>query len=418
MTTTTSQNPEPVDQTTTLPSAEPAASAVEISPDVPAESVSEPEPVMERDEGVWGDLRSSFHHAHQVLLDWTDDGSADDLKPALDEASRVIAEAAVASGRDDGGLVVGDSRNTASVDQAVRDESPAFVQSVDDAYADAQAAGLATDSLEWTGVSTIRGAIRNLWDTIRAVSGRRWAELFVDIRVMGPLNTLATRAARGIATIAGRAVNRLELRGALRQPGVDSLASLRGAYINARSQVRAHAATHEWQRIAALWGTVNTLARQVGDPGIRAVVARTADAISDHADALSRRLHQAGQAGATRTITDLARAAEHHASALRASTNQALSAGPDVVPAAEVSAGKLATGLVAPQSMDASALQARAHEVARLARARQGQEARADGAVPRGTHGVNVARDQEDQLMRLRSLAPSLQPVRGPRRSM
>lgn len=125
---------------------------------------------------------------------------------------------------------------------------------------------------------------------------------------------------------------------------------LREAYINARSQVRAHAATHEWQRISALWGTANTLARQVGDPGIRAVVARAADAISDHADVLSRRAAQAVQSGAAEALITLARAAESHATALRASAiDQVSGAGPTPAVSAAASAATIATARSAQQ---------------------------------------------------------------------
>jgi hypothetical protein len=427
MTAIPEREPEPAAQTAVVPSIEPDFAPIQgpapdvtsfpadTSLDVPVASVGEPEPAIELDEvveGVWGDLRASFDAAQQVLRDWVDDDAADDLRPALDEASKLIADAVIASGQDT--LTLNGPHDSAPVDQGVQDESPAFVESVDNAFADARTAGISTDTPEWTGISAIRSAIHNLWGTVRAVAGRYWGELSADIRVVGPLNALATRAARGIANLAGRAANRLEQRGAAQQPSVDSLASLREAYIKARGQIRAQAATYEWQRISALWGTVNTLARQAVDPGVRAVVARSADAISDQADALSRRAAQGPQATTRDALANLARAAERHASALRASIDQSLAAGPTPVPAAALSSSKLAPDVTVQQDVEARALQASAHEVARLAHARQGRVAGAD-AVPRSPSSANVARDQQSGPMGFRTSTPLSRSARGPR---
>ena len=417
MTATPDREPEPVVQTTAASSAKPdagpieapgrgvASSPADISPNVSVDSASEPESATELDadvEGVWGDLRASFDGAQQVLRDWADGDEADDLTLALNETSRLIAEA-VTSGRDDDAPT--------HVDQAVSDESPAFVESVDSAYADALTVGTFTEAPEWTGISAIRSEIHNLWETVRAVASRYWAELSADIRVVGPLNALANRAARGIANLASRAANHLEERGLQQQRSVDSLAGLREAYINARSQVRAHAATHEWQRISALWGTVSTLARQAGDPGIRAVVARSADAISDHAEALARRAGQTVQAGASDALTNLARAAERHAVALRTSDDQLREAGPSPASAVAVSASKLTRDLSTQQDTEARALQAKAHEVARLVQGRRGLQLGVD-AVPRSPHGANVALDRKNDSMRNQPPTPSQESVR------
>jgi uncharacterized membrane-anchored protein YhcB (DUF1043 family) len=189
---------------------------------------------------------------------------------------------------------------------------------VDTAYTEAQAAGIPADRSEWAAVNTIHSAIHNLVDTLKAAAGTYWTELAADARVHGLLTTIATRAARAIAYLANAAANRLE-QDPGQQPRIDADGpGLRETYVNARSQIRGHAATHEWQRITALWGTINTLARQTDDPGIRAVVARSADAISDHAETLARKITQYGNAGnAPETLTALARAAERHATTLR-----------------------------------------------------------------------------------------------------
>lgn len=100
------------------------------------------------------------------------------------------------------------------------------------------------------------------------------------------------------------AANRLALRTSPQPPStVPAEPTLRETYIDARGHILAHAASPEWQRITALWDTVNTLARQTDDSGIRAVVARSADAISDHADALRRKTTLPGnQRGATAAL--------------------------------------------------------------------------------------------------------------------
>ncbi|WP_194893290.1 bifunctional DNA primase/polymerase [Catenulispora pinisilvae] len=393
----------------------------ETSPETAAEREPAPEPAPTAEThasgNIWNDLRASFDNVHQVLANWADrDDVTDDLKPALDEASRRIAEIVDTRGQADSPLPVADSRGTEAVDQGAYDQAAGFVEPVDTAYSEARNAGLPAESPEWVGISAIRDAVHNLWDTVKAVAGRYWAELSADVRVAGPLKSLATRAARGIANLATRAVNHLEQRGAEQRPGVESLASLREAYINARGEVRAHAAAYEWQRISALWGTVGTLARQTGDVGIRAVVARSADAISDHADALSRRVAQDVHAGAAaRALTVLARAAEHHASVLRApNTGQAPDTGHSRALGSAGSAGATAPAGPGQQGADSRALQARANEVARLAQARLGQAPRPD-AVPSKPQGANLPRRHQENPMSYRPPASSQESARGPR---
>ena len=256
---------------------QPKEDVMSSTPDASPETVIEPERATAPSddfEDIWSDLRASFEDAHQALADWTDHDGADGLEPAMDEAARLVAQTVVTRRQSDNVGTTADE--SAPAVEPPADTADDLLAPVDAVYDDARIAGIPADAPEWTGISTVRDAMRNLWDTVKAVAGRYWAELSADIRVRGPLNALATRAALGIANLATRAADRLERSGP-RQPRVESLASLREAYINARGQVRAHAATYEWQRISALWGTVNTLARQVHDPGIRAVVARSAD---------------------------------------------------------------------------------------------------------------------------------------------
>jgi hypothetical protein len=385
------------------------SSTVGPTPDLPLEDITEPERIADLNDfdGIWGDLRTSFDHAHQVLRNWTDDDGVDSLEPALNEAARLIAQTAVTGSPGDIASRTADSHGSAAVDQ--------YLAPVEAAYVDARTAGLSTDGPEWTGVSAIRSALHNLWDTVKAVAGRYWAELSADMRVQGPLNALATRAARGIASLASRAANCLEGRGLQQQTNAASLASLREAYINARGQVRAHAATHEWQRISALWGTVNTLARQTGDPGIRAVVARSADAISDFADALSRRVAQDAQGGVGDVLSSLAGAAERHASTLRgAESGQIPDVSPSLVSAAASSGSALAAARCAQQGVETGPLQARAHEIARMAQARLGEKPRKE-AFARNPHGGNGPRGQQGDPMRYRRPAAPQEPARGPR---
>ena len=253
---------------------------------------------------------------------------------------------------------------------------------VDAAYADAQATGVPADREHWAGITAIHSAIHNLWDTLKAAAGTYWTELAADARVHGLLATIATRATRAIANLANAAANRIEQHTDQQSHIEADEPGLREGFINARNQIRGHAATHEWQRITALWGTINTLTRQTDDPGIRAVVARSADAISDHADTLARKITEYGSPGnASETLTVLARAAEHHATSLRP-------APPDVVrhaqpaPTGTAAPESVESSLTAPnaaQLTDARAVQEAAARVARRAQQRLGVPARPQG---------------------------------------
>ena len=377
---------------------------------------SEPEPATELDEdaqGIWNDLRASFDGAQQALLAWTDHEAIDDLQPALDQASRRIAQTVAKRGLGETPITTTVSNDSATVDEAVHEEAMNPLEPVEASYTNAQLAGVSADSPEWTGINAIRSAVRHLWDTVRAVAGGYLAELSADIHVSGPLNALATRAARAIASLAGRAAIHLEQRGPQQQPNVDTLASLRRAFIDARSHVRAHAATPEWQRISALWGTVNTLAHQTNDPGIRAVVARSADAISDHAGALGRRVAHDVQVAAGNAFAALAGAAERHASVLRAATIDQV---PDIEPATALASSASADAITAARSaklgVEAQVLQTRSHEVARLAQARLDRLSKTH-AVPRTLHDANGQRSKQGDSMRWRPTTSPQEWVRG-----
>jgi hypothetical protein len=257
---------------------------------------------------------------------------------------------------------------------------------VDTAYTDAQATGIPDPSPEWAGISAIHTAIHNLWDTIKATAGTYWAQLTADTHLHGLLTTLATRAARAIAHLANAASDRLEqhtsqqpLDAAPAQPG------LREAYINARNQIKAHATSHEWQRITALWGTVNTLSRQTADPGIRAVVSRSADAIADHADTLSRKLgYQSGRDPVAHALGALARAAEWHAATLRGTASDIERNRTRTQTQVVVNdAPPLSSPSQLQQNVEAQALQARARQVAQRAQARLGHVSNRPAIAPR-----------------------------------
>ena len=294
---------------------------------------------------TWTAVRASIERARQALPDWTEINTIDDVKGAIDEVLRYLAEAplslrhpadervAVPTRDTDLGMLTrstsipaerGNLPDGKSTEAHVSKQEPTknldeHLAALDAAYAKAQSAGIPTTDPEWTGIRAIHTAVHNLWDTAKAAAGTYWAELITDARMRGLLTTLAVRAARAIASLASVATDRLEQRTSP-QPTSAAAAepSLRASYIKARNQIQAHAASHEWQRITALWGTVNTLARQTDDPGIRAVVARSADALSDYADALSRKTTQHGNdGGSTDALRALARAAERHAAALR-----------------------------------------------------------------------------------------------------
>lgn len=348
---------------------------------------------------IWTDVRASIERARQALPDWTEINTIDDVKVAIDEVLRYLAETplwlrhpagesvAVATGDTNLGTPARSTPAPAeqltdakSANADVPEQEPAknldqHLAAVETAYAKARSAGIATSDPEWAGIRAIHTAVHNLWDTVKAAAGTYWAELGADTRVHGLLTALAIRAARAIANLASAAADRLEQRtspqptsAAAAEPG------LREAYINARNQIRAHAASHEWQRITALWGTVNTLARQTDDAGIRAVVARSADAISDFADTLSRKTTQHGNDGtSTDALRALARAAERHAAALRGTKLESEQwHGQTQSPGIDPNGTQPHSTPPQHQNADAQALRASARQVAQRAQARLG----------------------------------------------
>lgn len=356
-------------------------------------------------EEIWVGVRASIERARQSLPDWSDLKTPDDLQPAIDEALAYLAQAPIdyhAPNPDQDASQAARATAAAPGRRITRDAADALekqLAAVDAAYADARTSGIPTQP-EWAGITAIHTAIHNVWDTIKAVAGTYWVELAADARVQGLLTTLATRAARAIATLANAAADHLDQRAAQQQLGASvEQPGLREAYINARNTIRAHAASHEWQRITSLWGTINTLSRQTEDFGIRAVVARSADAVSDYADTLARKTHEYGHADAAITLTTLAAAAERHASTLR--TNDLSDNGPSRRVQTAAVADRPDNSLVdtssSRQSSEAEALQARARQVAQHAQARLARTPRTDAPAPRrdqranGTHSHAAA---------------------------
>jgi hypothetical protein len=368
---------------------------------------------------IWSDVRASIERARQAIPDWSELNTADDLKPAIDEALRYLAQTPIPR-------VLGDSTDSSVTEGPTASPEPASLASqstdtreldaedldehlaaVDAAYADARANGIARDRPEWAGITAIHSAIHNLWDTVKAAAGTYWAELSADVHVHGLLTALATRAIRAIANLANAATTHLEQRGAQQQLGAKTdPPGLREAYINARNQVHAHAATHEWQRITALWGTVNTLTRQAGDPGIRAVIARSADAISDYAEALGRKTSQYGHTGATDALAALGASAERHAATLRTGDrDQTPGLGLHQAPTAVNSPQPLGSAPPPQQGTEAQLLQARARQVAQHAQARLGQTPRRAVAAPCRAHNAGK-RDQSNPMRPMRPNSP------------
>jgi N12 class adenine-specific DNA methylase len=361
---------------------------------------------------IWSSVRASIELARQAIPDWTELNTPDDLKPAINEALRYLAQAPIprtagdstdstisesaAPGAPEPAPPIDQTTDTAELGAEDLDE---HLAAVDTAYADAQASGIPADRPEWAGIQAIHSAVHNLWDTLKAAASTYWAELSADIRVRGLLTALATRAARAIATLANTAATHLEQRGTQQLVVETEGPHLREAYINARNHVRAHAATHEWQRITALWGTVNTLTRQTGDPGIRAVVTRSADAISDYADTLGRKTHQYGHAEATAALTTLAAAAERHAASLRVSeSHQAPAPGLHQTPTSMNSPQPSNSPPPPQQPTEVQLLQAKARQVAQHAQARLGHTPQR-AATPRRAPSAANTRNQSN-LMR------------------
>jgi Bifunctional DNA primase/polymerase, N-terminal len=322
-------------------------------------------------EEVWTDVQAKIERARQALPDVPTFRTFDQVHQAISELRSALAQTPL-SLRDP----ADDSSNSAPQAEALAQDSvgnlDAHLAAVDIAYAEAQATGIPTTTPEWVGISAIHTATHNLWDTIKAAAGSYWTELAADTRVHGFLTTLATRAALTIANLANTAANRLEQRASPQRLGaVTAEPSLREAYLNARNHIRANAATHEWQRITALWGTINTLTRQTDNPGIRAIVAHSTDALSGFAETLSRRAMEfGGQDDVTDAIDGLARAAQRHAASLRG-----------IEPESGLQCQ--ANAAFSQQGADTQALLARARQVAQHAQARLGQDPRKAPSAPR-----------------------------------
>lgn len=341
-------------------------------------------------EDIWADVQGRIELAQQALPDPASFGSFDDVQRAIEHLRATLAQAPISLGspadKPHETMEAVNTDGSAPTSNPVEQHDKSLA-AVDAAYARARSASLQITDDEWTGIRAIHTAVHNLWDTIKAAAGMYWAQFAADARIHGLLTTLATRAARAITTLTSAAADRPEQRTSPQQPNAaPAEATLREAYITARGRIRAHAASHEWQRITALWNTVNTLTRQTDDPGIRAVVARSADAISDLADALSRKTTQQGnQQDATDALADLARAAERHAVTLRGGAPEQrhrLSSRSQ----SQIAAKKLPLTHDAPHSTsgaDAQALQARARQVAQRVRARLGQPPSQTTIAPR-----------------------------------
>ena len=366
-------------------------------------------------DAIFADTRNRINAAREAYPDVLEFNDFDELQHSIDQLRAALAQAPIIL-RPAESTRTSTPNDQADAAQASDSDVPAqqadvpspaplgdldeHLAVVDAAYAAAKTAGIAADRPQWAGIAAIHSAIHNLWGTLKATAGTYWAELAADARIHGLMATLATRASRAIAHLATAAANRIEQRTTQQHVVETAEPGLRETYINARNQIRGHATSHEWQRITALWGTVNTLTRQTDDPSIRAVVARSADAISDHADTLARKVTQYGDPGNTpELLNTLARAAEGHATALRAASTAATpNPQPSPVRAAVQPASSSPAVSPADRGPDARTLQQPAQQVAR--HAQQRLAARPQGGntlrTPAGNRGNTLhARPQQ-----------------------
>lgn len=345
-------------------------------------------------ESIWTDVQAKIKSAREALPDVPVLTSFDDVNRAVAELRTTLAQAPI-SLRDPADTPL----NATTTTPIEATDLDAHLAGVDTVYAEAKATGISTTTPEWAGISAIHAAAHNLWDTIKAASGSYWTELAADARVRGLLTTLATRATLTIATLANAAADRLEQRASQQLDAAPTAPTLREAYLDARKHVRANAASHEWQRITALWGTINTLTRQTDDPNIRAVVARSAETLAGFAESLSRRAsHFDGQDNLISSTNALAQAAQRHAANLR---------GTDLEP------GQLhyTATVLSKQSPDAQTLQEQARRVAQHAQARLGQESAKTATTPRRHHS-SVSETNQNAAMRLMQPTSSPAPPR------
>ena len=385
-----------------------------ITPEPPAQAALGQEPGPDEQDGpldldaIFADTRNRINAARDAHPDVLEFNDFDELQASIDQLRDALAQTPITP-RPPENTRTSRPNNEADTAQASDSDEPAqqadvpsptpaldldeHLAAVDAAYAESKTAGIPADRPQWAGITAIHSAIHNLWDTLKAAAGTYWVELAADARVHGLMAALATRASRAIAHLATAAADHIEQRTTQQQVVEAAEPGLRETYINARNMIRGHAASHEWQRITALWGTVNTLTRQTDDPSIRAVVARSADAISDHANTLARKVTQYGNPGnAPELLNALARAAEGHATALRAvSTAATPNAQPSHVDAGVQPASSSPAASPEDRGPDARTLQQAAQQVARHAQQRLGLPARPQGGNTLRTPARNRA---------------------------
>ena len=349
-------------------------------------------------DAIFADTQARISAVREALTDVLEFTDFDELQRGIDQLRQFLARTPITlRPAENARTTTPNDQASAAQAQASDSDEPArqadepapapvedldeHLAAVDAAYTEAKSAGIAADRPQWAAITAIHSAVHNLWDTLKAAAGTYWAELAADARVHGLMATLATRASRAIAHLATTAANHIEERTKQQHVAEAAEPGLRETYINARNQIRGHAASHEWQRITALWGTVNTLTRQTDDPSIRAVVAHSADAISDHAETLARKIAQYGNEGNTPELLNaLAQAAQGHATALRPiSTAATPHTQPSPVHAAVQPASSNSAVSPADQGPDARALQQAAQQVAHHAQQRLGLPARPQG---------------------------------------
>ncbi|HTJ66701.1 MAG TPA: DUF6349 family protein [Actinospica sp.] len=370
-----------------------ASATAEREDNVPAPEVEQPDADAIDINEAFADTVARLTAAKNVDQDVSEFSNHDELKRAIDELREVLAQVPTLAGpAPEPEPSHTDPANPAPepVDPGNDPEqlpgNPAadldeHLAAVDAAYAEAEVGGTPAAEAEWAGIRAVHSAVHHLWEVVKAAAGTYWAELAADARAHGLLSTLATRACRAIANLATAAADRIAHDDPTPSPApVSNEPGLREAFINARNNIRVHAASYEWQRIAALWGTVNTLSRQTDDPNIRAVVAHSADAISDFASTLADKVTHYGNEGNVPAVLEmLACAAEQHATSLNPQSHEAVQVPTAALAPAAGAPHHAAAARSTPAVVDGRAMQEAARRVAQRAQRRIDVPARAQG---------------------------------------
>ncbi|GHG50248.1 hypothetical protein [Streptomyces griseocarneus] len=174
------------------------------------------------DAGLWAGV-DEVREAWQEHVP-ADPSTAEDAWQAILRELRTLDQALQAAG----GSPAGPARPAAAAEPAHPTDPEKAAGAVNTALdtVDQHAAAGLRDSPEWQQLQTIRGAARNLWDTLKGRAGEYWHSFREDVRFETFWKTVSIRACEKIAEIAISAADRIHRSTAGDLPTADALLAL------------------------------------------------------------------------------------------------------------------------------------------------------------------------------------------------